>query len=87
MVSVDCDRLLMKYTLPTAGGEHFGSFALPLKISEDQCVLPMMIYRSETWPLTMGLTRRLKVSQREIERAYVMRSEMKRTEDGPGLLT
>ncbi|XP_063547113.1 uncharacterized protein LOC134754708, partial [Cydia strobilella] len=37
----------------------------------DQCVLPMMTYGSETWALTMGLIRRLKVTQRAMERAML----------------
>ena len=35
----------------------------------DQCVLPLMIYEFETWSLTMGFLRRLKVTQRAMERA------------------
>ena len=37
----------------------------------DQCVLPVMTYGSETWSLTMGLIRRLKVTQRAMERAML----------------
>ncbi|KAJ8706628.1 hypothetical protein PYW07_012706 [Mythimna separata] len=37
----------------------------------DQCVLPVMTYGSETWSLTMGLIRRLKVTQRGMERAML----------------
>ncbi|XP_028175804.1 uncharacterized protein LOC114364024 [Ostrinia furnacalis] len=37
----------------------------------DQCVLPVMVYGSETWSLTMGLIRRLKVTQRAMERAML----------------
>jgi hypothetical protein len=37
----------------------------------NQCVLPVMIYESETWPLTMGLLQKLKVTQRAIERAML----------------
>ncbi|XP_063539716.1 uncharacterized protein LOC134748833 [Cydia strobilella] len=37
----------------------------------DQCVLPVMTYGSETWALTMGLIRRLKVTQRAMERAML----------------
>ncbi|CAH2241818.1 jg16210 [Pararge aegeria aegeria] len=35
----------------------------------EQCVLPVMTYGSETWSLTMGLIRRLRVTQRTTERA------------------
>jgi hypothetical protein len=34
-------------------------------------LLPLMTYRTETWPLTMGLIRRLNVTQRAIERAML----------------
>lgn len=37
----------------------------------EQCVLPVMTYGSETWSLTMGLIRRLKVTQRAMERAML----------------
>ncbi|KAI8426600.1 hypothetical protein MSG28_005383 [Choristoneura fumiferana] len=37
----------------------------------DQCVLPVMTYGSETWALTMGLMRKLKVTQRAMERAML----------------
>lgn len=37
----------------------------------DQCVLPVMTYGAETWSLTMGLIRRLKVTQRAMERAML----------------
>lgn len=37
----------------------------------DQCVLPVMTYGTETWSLTMGLIRRLKVTQRAMERAML----------------
>ncbi len=37
----------------------------------EQCVLPVLIYGSETWTLTMGLIRRLKVTQRAMERAML----------------
>jgi hypothetical protein len=35
------------------------------------CVLPVMTYGTETWPLTMGLIRRLNVTQRAMERAML----------------
>lgn len=35
------------------------------------CVLPVMTYGTETWPLTMGRLRRLKVTQRAMERAML----------------
>ncbi|XP_046961292.1 uncharacterized protein LOC124530962 [Vanessa cardui] len=35
----------------------------------DQCVLPVMTYGSETWSFTIGLIRRLKVTQSAMERA------------------
>ncbi|KAI8425160.1 hypothetical protein MSG28_006989 [Choristoneura fumiferana] len=35
------------------------------------CVLPVMTYGSETWALTMGLMRKLKVTQRAMERAML----------------
>jgi hypothetical protein len=34
-------------------------------------MLPVMTYGTETWPLTMGLIRRLKVKQRAMERAML----------------
>jgi hypothetical protein len=34
-------------------------------------VLPVMTYGTETWPLTMGLIRRLNVTQRAMERAML----------------
>ncbi|CAH2216950.1 jg22327 [Pararge aegeria aegeria] len=37
----------------------------------EQCVLPVMTFGSETWSLTMGLIRRLRVSQRAMERAML----------------
>ncbi|RVE40503.1 hypothetical protein evm_014848 [Chilo suppressalis] len=37
----------------------------------DQCVLPVMTYGSETWSFTAGLIRRLKVTQRAMERAML----------------
>ncbi|CAG9565546.1 unnamed protein product [Danaus chrysippus] len=37
----------------------------------DQCVLPVLTYGTETWPLTMGLIRKLKVTQRAMERAML----------------
>ncbi|CAH2243454.1 jg9370 [Pararge aegeria aegeria] len=37
----------------------------------EQCVLPVMTYGSETWSLTMGLIRRLRVTQRAMERAML----------------
>nr|XP_026485065.1 uncharacterized protein LOC113392732 [Vanessa tameamea] len=37
----------------------------------DQCVLPVMTYSSETWSFTMGLIRRLKVTQRAMERSML----------------
>ncbi|XP_013144778.1 PREDICTED: uncharacterized protein LOC106108224 [Papilio polytes] len=37
----------------------------------DQCVLPVMTYGTETWPLTAGNIRRLKVTQRAMERAML----------------
>ncbi|CAH2222158.1 jg26044 [Pararge aegeria aegeria] len=37
----------------------------------EQCVLPVMTYGIETWPLTMGLIRRLRVTQRAMERAML----------------
>ncbi|KAJ8730477.1 hypothetical protein PYW08_001890 [Mythimna loreyi] len=37
----------------------------------NQCVLPVMMYGSETWSLTMGLIKRLKVTQRAMERAML----------------
>ena len=37
----------------------------------NQCVLPVMTYGSETWSLTMGLIRKLKVTQRAMERAML----------------
>ncbi|CAH2243828.1 jg23213 [Pararge aegeria aegeria] len=37
----------------------------------EQCVLPVMTYGTETWPLTMGLIRRLRVTQRAMERAML----------------
>jgi hypothetical protein len=42
-----------------------------------------MTHGTETWPLTMGLIRRLNVTQRALERAklflYVIESEMTRS--------
>ncbi|KAL0871065.1 hypothetical protein ABMA27_004870 [Loxostege sticticalis] len=37
----------------------------------DQCVLPVMTYGTETWSLTMGIIRKLKVTQRAMERAML----------------
>jgi hypothetical protein len=37
----------------------------------DQCVLPVMRYGTETWSLTVGLIKRLKVTQRAMERAML----------------
>jgi hypothetical protein len=37
----------------------------------NSCVLPVMTYGTETWPLTMGLIRRLNVPQRAMERALL----------------
>ncbi|KAL0832165.1 hypothetical protein ABMA28_001622 [Loxostege sticticalis] len=37
----------------------------------DQCVLPVITYGTETWSLTMGIIRRLKVTQRAMERAML----------------
>ncbi|CAH2218401.1 jg1486 [Pararge aegeria aegeria] len=37
----------------------------------EQCVLPVMTYKSETWLLTMGLIRRLRITQRAMERAML----------------
>ncbi|CAH2257136.1 jg11966 [Pararge aegeria aegeria] len=37
----------------------------------EQCVLPVMTYGSETWSLTMGLIRRLRVTQRAMESAML----------------
>ena len=37
----------------------------------DHCVLPVITYGTETWSLTMGLIRRLKVTQRAMERAML----------------
>ncbi|CAH2215470.1 jg6259 [Pararge aegeria aegeria] len=37
----------------------------------EQCVLPVINYGSKTWSLTMGLTRRLRVTQRAMERAML----------------
>ncbi|CAH2239277.1 jg21904 [Pararge aegeria aegeria] len=36
-----------------------------------RCVLPVMTYGSETWSLTMGLIRRLRVTQRAMERSML----------------
>ncbi|CAH2269568.1 jg8313 [Pararge aegeria aegeria] len=66
-------------------GSYAGKYRdLKTKVFE-QCVLPVMTYGSETW-LTMGLIRRLRVTQRAIERAmlgrqilYVIKSEMRRS--------
>ena len=37
----------------------------------DQCVLPVITYGTETWSLTMGLIRKLKVTQRAMARAML----------------
>ncbi|CAH2240428.1 jg13331, partial [Pararge aegeria aegeria] len=37
----------------------------------EQCVLPVMTYGSGTWSLTMGLIRRLRITQRAMERAML----------------
>jgi hypothetical protein len=37
----------------------------------NSCVLPVMTHGTETWPLTMGLIRRLNVTQRALERAML----------------
>ncbi|CAH2244748.1 jg24430 [Pararge aegeria aegeria] len=37
----------------------------------EQSVLPVMTYGSETWSLTMGLIRRLRVTQRAMEKAML----------------
>ena len=37
----------------------------------DQCVLPVMTYGTETWSLTMGLLRKLRITQRAMERAML----------------
>ncbi|KAG6440870.1 hypothetical protein O3G_MSEX001526 [Manduca sexta] len=37
----------------------------------NSCVLPVITYGTETWPLTVGLIRRLKVTQRAMERAML----------------
>ncbi|CAH2239424.1 jg16849 [Pararge aegeria aegeria] len=37
----------------------------------EQCVLRVMPYGSETWSLTMGLIRRLRITQRAMERAML----------------
>jgi exonuclease III len=37
----------------------------------DQCVLPVMTYGTETWSLTVGLIKKLKVTQRAMERAML----------------
>ncbi|CAH2233806.1 jg22491 [Pararge aegeria aegeria] len=48
-----------------------------LKTKEaEQCVLPVMTYGSETWSLTMGLIRRLRVTQLCSEYLYVIKSVM-----------
>ncbi|CAH2232247.1 jg23336 [Pararge aegeria aegeria] len=44
--------------------------ALKTKVFE-QFVLPVMTYGSESWSLTMGPIRRLRVTQRAMERAMV----------------
>ncbi|CAH2233786.1 jg19557 [Pararge aegeria aegeria] len=46
------------------------SQCLKTKVFE-QCVLPVMIDGSEIWSLTIGLIRRLRVPQREMERAML----------------
>jgi hypothetical protein len=47
-------------------------------------VLPVMTYGTETWPLTMGLIRRLKITERAMERdilgfLYAIESETMRS--------
>ena len=37
----------------------------------NQCVLPVMTYGTETWSLTIGLIRKLKITQRAMERAML----------------
>ena len=37
----------------------------------DQCVLPVMTYGSEIWPLNVGLIKKLRVAQRAMERAML----------------
>jgi hypothetical protein len=48
-----------------------GIFASRRKSSIRACCLPVMTYGTETWPLTMGLIRRLNVTQRAMERAML----------------
>ena len=53
---------------------HIFSSQLPQSLKTkvfDQCVLPVMTYGTETWSLTMGLIRKLKVTQRAMERAML----------------
>ncbi|CAH2236091.1 jg4788 [Pararge aegeria aegeria] len=38
----------------------------------EQCVLPVLTYGSETWSLTMGLIRRLRITQRAMLRAMLV---------------
>ncbi|CAH2239686.1 jg12462 [Pararge aegeria aegeria] len=40
----------------------------------EQCVLPVMTYGTETWSLTMGIIRRLRVTLRVMERAMLEES-------------
>lgn len=37
----------------------------------NQCVLPVMTYACETWPLTVGMIHKLKVTQRNMERSML----------------
>jgi hypothetical protein len=59
-----------------SAGQRSGSYAtlysahLP-QCLKTKCVLPVMTYGTETWPLTLGLIRRLNVIQRAIERAML----------------
>ncbi|CAH2238816.1 jg6167 [Pararge aegeria aegeria] len=49
----------------------------------EQCVLPVMTYGTETWPPTTGLIRRLRVTQRAMERAMLgvsLRDEIRNEE-------
>jgi hypothetical protein len=41
------------------------------QVEFNSCLFPVMTYGTETWPLTMGLIRRLNVTQRAMERALL----------------
>ncbi|CAH2218467.1 jg25715, partial [Pararge aegeria aegeria] len=66
-IALHTDGLLVSTSLD----RHIRVHALHSKDLLYKCVLPVMTYGSETWSLTMGLIRRLRVTQRAMERAML----------------